>query len=433
MDGIRSLRTALVVNQSILRLFLNNTSFENAGGIALAEYLPDVRSLIHLDLTDNPDLDIAGVMALAAAIKLNQNLRCLDMSIPIDNPELARLSQDILQSCIQNTENAQRQFRARGDHGQIANPLSKSGLAKNLQDLGLGEESSTANSPQSRNSSYHSALLASAESVISRLTKVVQMNLERRPVPVTQTQNEANKILFDEAVAVQLRLNEDTLDPSEKSAMSDLAGHIAVLLERAFTSEHFREPDTLGKIDTNLPAEIMLHAHSPLRSPLSHPNRLPSPSFSITDSDDSDSASSDTNRRGHHGTEMETPASGVESSSAVEVPVMQVQRPSVLELPSRPTTPLNGQMIYSPISPKSPIDNQSRRLTLEEGEVFRRGISKVDESSEQTLLDVIDRKTDVAGEDLKQVLLDTEVKRMRRSSVSVPGEMPSKPTIYQSQ
>lgn len=106
LDGLRALRTALVLNSSVMRVFLNATGFESAGAIALAEYLPDMQSVIHLDLTDNPDLNIAGIMALAASIKLNHTLRCLDLSIPPNNAEFARLSQDILQSCVRNTEQA---------------------------------------------------------------------------------------------------------------------------------------------------------------------------------------------------------------------------------------------------------------------------------------------------------------------------------------
>lgn len=63
----------------------------------MAEFLPEAKSLIHLDLTGNYDIDIAGVMALAVAVKMNQTLRCLDLNIPANDPDFARLSQEILQ------------------------------------------------------------------------------------------------------------------------------------------------------------------------------------------------------------------------------------------------------------------------------------------------------------------------------------------------
>ena len=52
-----------------------------AGAIALAEFLPESTSLLHLDLTLN-SLDIAGVMALSSGLKANHVMRCLDVNIP---------------------------------------------------------------------------------------------------------------------------------------------------------------------------------------------------------------------------------------------------------------------------------------------------------------------------------------------------------------
>ena len=56
LEGINTLRTAFVYNTSLMRIFLNNTDLTSSGAIALAEILPDVHSLIHLDLTDNPEV-----------------------------------------------------------------------------------------------------------------------------------------------------------------------------------------------------------------------------------------------------------------------------------------------------------------------------------------------------------------------------------------
>jgi hypothetical protein len=53
------------------------------GAIAMAEILPEMKSsLVHLDLTDNL-IDIAGVLALSVAIRLNKTIRCLDLNIPV--------------------------------------------------------------------------------------------------------------------------------------------------------------------------------------------------------------------------------------------------------------------------------------------------------------------------------------------------------------
>jgi len=61
----------------------------SAGAIALAEFLPESTSLLHLDLTNN-DIDIAGVMALSSGLKANHVMRCLDLNIPPGDEEFAR-------------------------------------------------------------------------------------------------------------------------------------------------------------------------------------------------------------------------------------------------------------------------------------------------------------------------------------------------------
>ena len=61
----------------------------SSGAIALAEFLPESNSLLHLDLTSN-DLDLAGVMALSGGLKANHVMRCLDVNIPPDDEEFAR-------------------------------------------------------------------------------------------------------------------------------------------------------------------------------------------------------------------------------------------------------------------------------------------------------------------------------------------------------
>lgn len=78
---IQSLRTAFTLNTSLKRLFLSFTHLTSSGAIALAEFLPESTSLLHLDLTNN-NLDLAGVMALNKGLKSNHVMRCLDLNIP---------------------------------------------------------------------------------------------------------------------------------------------------------------------------------------------------------------------------------------------------------------------------------------------------------------------------------------------------------------
>lgn len=86
---IQSLRTAFTLNTALKRLFLSSTSMTSTGAIALAEFLPESTSLLHLDLTMN-DIDMAGVMALSSGLKANHVMRCLDLNIPPGNEEFAR-------------------------------------------------------------------------------------------------------------------------------------------------------------------------------------------------------------------------------------------------------------------------------------------------------------------------------------------------------
>lgn len=100
---VTAIRTAITINNTLKRLFLSGTLLTSSGAIALAEFLPDARQLLHLDLTHNP-LDIAGVMALSVGLKVNQVMRCLDVNVPPNDVEMARLSREILRSCVRNTE-----------------------------------------------------------------------------------------------------------------------------------------------------------------------------------------------------------------------------------------------------------------------------------------------------------------------------------------
>jgi protein phosphatase 1 regulatory subunit 37 len=77
------------LNTSLKRLFLSSTHLASAGAIALAEFLPESTSLLHLDLTNNA-LDLAGVMALNSGLKGNHVMRCLDLNIPPADEKFAR-------------------------------------------------------------------------------------------------------------------------------------------------------------------------------------------------------------------------------------------------------------------------------------------------------------------------------------------------------
>ncbi|KAF9563878.1 hypothetical protein EC968_004672, partial [Mortierella alpina] len=104
VTGINALTQKLSYNKTLTKLSLSNTGLQSEGAIALAEFLPETRTLTQLDLTGNELVDIAGVMALSVSIRMNKSLTCLDMNVPPNDAEFARLSRDILRACIRNME-----------------------------------------------------------------------------------------------------------------------------------------------------------------------------------------------------------------------------------------------------------------------------------------------------------------------------------------
>ncbi|KAF9914519.1 hypothetical protein BX616_008131 [Lobosporangium transversale] len=104
VTGINALTQKLSYNKTLKKLTLSNTGLQSEGAIALAEFLPETRTLTQLDLTGNDLVDIAGVMALSVSIRMNNSLTCLDLNVPPNDAEFARLSRDILRACIRNME-----------------------------------------------------------------------------------------------------------------------------------------------------------------------------------------------------------------------------------------------------------------------------------------------------------------------------------------
>lgn len=402
-----------------MRVFLNNTGFDSAGAIALAEYLPDFQSVIHLDVTENAELSIAGVMALAAAIKLNPILRCLDLSIPPNDSEFARLSQDILQACVRNTELAQTRSNMRGAK-EVATPIYKSELAREIKEL----EVSSSRALHAAFPSELQALVDTARHCINTLTTALprdealvkegQLPIGRYAVHAERTQAQNVQMQLSEAVVTM----QGSSDRGAKDALGSLCAHLAILSQRAINLYGFE--DEAGN-DLRLLTSAggsLLSPHSPIRSPASPSHQISSPSFSITDSDSSDCDSSEEEvQEQSHSPSDPTDSSifgGIPKVSGLQA-ISRQEPPPSLNLPS----PTLTEPSPSKPSPRSPVENHSRTLTLEEGEVFRRGISKIGEDDDRTLLDVLDGQSGIDGEELKQEILETEVERPRRSSPCV--------------
>ncbi|KAI9597190.1 hypothetical protein BDF19DRAFT_412178 [Syncephalis fuscata] len=112
IDGIMQLRASLTFNNTLHTLLLANTDMRSEGAIALAEFLPETQTLRRLDLSDNPEIDIAGVMALSVSVRMNKSLQYLDVNVMPDDSEMAALSRDILLTCIRNTQLQEKSTRS---------------------------------------------------------------------------------------------------------------------------------------------------------------------------------------------------------------------------------------------------------------------------------------------------------------------------------
>lgn len=62
---IAALRTTFAQNTSLVRVFLNGTDLRSEGAISLAEFLPDIKTLLHLDLTENYEVPQHAVGSVA--------------------------------------------------------------------------------------------------------------------------------------------------------------------------------------------------------------------------------------------------------------------------------------------------------------------------------------------------------------------------------
>lgn len=209
LGGITTLRTAFALNSNLKRLFLNDTDLSSEGAIALAEFLPEAKSLIHLDLTENFDIDVAGVMALAVSVKLNKSLRCLDLNIPPNDADFARLSQEILQSCIRNTQAAQKKATLKGLKQPIAAPIYKSVVARAAKEKDERQKAMSATKAAEQGSTVeYSKLVEAAQECKIVLQDLLRGEEKRRKEAVPdQAQTEPpSKVFVDDLVAQAQKL-----------------------------------------------------------------------------------------------------------------------------------------------------------------------------------------------------------------------------------
>ncbi|TIB79236.1 hypothetical protein E3Q23_00342 [Wallemia mellicola] len=364
-DGITSLRTSFTVNSNMKRLFLADTQMQSEGAIALAEFLPEARTLLHIDLTEN-DLTMSGLLALSVAVKMNESLRCLDISIPINDPEMARLSQDILQSCIRNTEAAQEKS---GKGKNLFGPIERSLLAKKLQEAEVQQTTA--------------AVVAAAESPEGMARASVW---NRTPSEVLLTSQEITKSFtgvfakgdrdgihsYIDARQFEVQALKDRLMELIAEGMVDTEDEMKLALSLNDDLE-----DLLIKIDNNKKRTTIRS-----RSVSINEDEMSNPHFQIMGSDDSDA-----------------------ESIPLETTRPQLAISTDVKSDNEEETPKPSEDL------KSPTSDLSRSQLFEEGEIFRKGTALLDESR-------IDGEED--GEALRKEILETELPNPPPKSPTTP-------------
>lgn len=458
-----ALRTTCTINNSLKRIFLSHTDLSSQGSIAIAEFLPEMNHLIHLDLTENHGIDIAGVMALAVSVKMNTSLRCLDINIPPNDPDFAHLSQEILQSCVRNTEIAQEVANQRGAQTTIAQPMLKSTVVKALANQKQQVESAEIRQliPDSiaarkpKNSSVISRdeiiknVLSSTEETCKVLRDLISEDERRkirilrevRKVPMIVECSELVKELLDQAQAGQFQIKE-----ALRSAITDQALRARALSVHAQCAEVYEYAQTVYKESQStdmMPINFTSNPSPDLQSSGSTSNI--SSNETLTSESDVSKPNLNRSQKGISITEgtrsscqveggsPQSPTSSPETESSERIASSSTPSSmpkSLLLTPDHdsnlatcqqddaiagsPSSKVRALRIHTPSptsSPRSPVESHSRSLTIEEGEVFRKG----------SVLGTVTGDDDegVPGEVLKESILVAEVERPKRNSFNI--------------
>ncbi|CAM0139967.1 unnamed protein product [Umbelopsis sp. WA50703] len=103
-DGIYALKLSLFMNRTMADICLAKCQLDSEAAIAIAECLPENNALLRLDLSENPQIGIAGLLALSVSVKMSSSLTFLDITIPLNDPDMAHLQNDIVSACTRNAQ-----------------------------------------------------------------------------------------------------------------------------------------------------------------------------------------------------------------------------------------------------------------------------------------------------------------------------------------
>lgn len=273
LEGIQSLRTAFTLNTALKRLFLSSTSLTSAGAIALAEFLPESTSLLHLDLTMN-NLDIAGVMALSSGLKANHVMRCLDLNIPPGDEGFARMCRDILNSCVRNTEEAERNSHANSANGSASIASAGTG-AGSRRGLGKGvwnmiEESELAKSIRlDEENKNESDIAARARACIAQLSSTISPTPRNNtPTPTPRSSSPTTPTMSPRPISTPTAANTKDMLGKAKALKAELEAVIPVLEDPVRMEELLSLNDQLTALLEALPPSPVVSHRRPVLAPL---------------------------------------------------------------------------------------------------------------------------------------------------------------------
>ncbi|KAI0635207.1 RNI-like protein [Trametes polyzona] len=400
LEGVQSLRTAFTLNAALKRLFLSSTNLTSAGAIALAEFLPESASLLHLDLTMN-NIDLAGVMALSSGLKSNHVMRCLDLNIPPTDEEMAsRMCRDILESCIRNTEEAERASMGdaasiqsgRGEAKGVWGMIEQSELAKSIREddkKKVDERADILPSPSRDPTDLPSATQTESDVVLQARSKKSELEALLAQPP-SSSSGSASPVLQPDSELMQstreimksiVAMIETTTEPSRLEMLLSLNDDLMTLVGRLEPKPESLKIQGLGIAFGN--GEAVGNGHS------GHVSSNGSAAPEDTEASDEEPITPRVDK-------------GKGRAEPEPEPVESVLSPTFLITESDdeeggtspPDVPPEEDIV-------SPTD-LSRRLVEEEGEVFRKGA---------VLLGPEEMEGEYDGEELRKELLEAMVER----------------------
>lgn len=416
-------------------------------------------------------------MALAVSVKMNTTLRCLDINIPPNDPDFSRLSQDILQSCVRNTELAQRLALKRGTLATISQPMLKSTVVRQLTTRQPHARTSAFVSTkldsdlvsQPRTSEYkssHTAVednLSAIEATCGVLAELIQederrkLNIQRERRAAVVECSDLVRELLDQAKAGQVQIQEALLTVKSDELRGTLTIDFSLILllikqganqltcPITYVSSIVRSAAIEHKLMKTLEyAEIVYRRQSSARVQtgqcLINPTReanataksakthgvpvapfengadpVINPGLYITDIETtisqtaSDSSQAEVSQAGARPASKAepTPLSDPRCTGEGEKANAEMDEEDVEENKQDLNVKQEGVDSLSNHSPRSPVESHSRSLTLEEGEVFRKG-------SVLRTADVDDEETqELPGDILRESVSQVCISRLR--------------------